>query len=124
MPIKSDDFFLVANELREGSEPFDRSAVSRLYYGAFHQAMEFLRERHRIADFRPGPDSSTGRFEGSHQVVASRLAAVDGDAARVLTQLRRLRVTADYDLVSRWPPTLRAEAWELLNYLRGRFGTR
>jgi hypothetical protein len=124
MPVRSDDFFLVASQLPEGSEPYDRSVVNRLYYGVFHQTMEFLRERHGAVTFQPGVDPATGRFEGSHQVVASRLQAVDQPAAGVLARLRRRRLIADYDLAARWDPRWRAQAWELVNYLRGRFGTR
>lgn len=122
MPIRSDDFLLVAQRLPEGSEPFDRSAVSRLYYAVFHQARELLQRRGltQLRRFNP----ITGSLEGSHQAVIGRLEDIDQNAAEVLEELRQRRVFADYDLDGSWDAAWRAEAWELVNYLRDRFGTR
>ena len=97
--MNPDDFYPVAHLLADHvggtSEPFVRSAVSRYYYGAFHEARAFLEARH--CDLRRSPEGDDRA--GSHQIVSQWLRKErNEDASEALDELRERRTWADYRL--------------------------
>lgn len=104
MPIVPADFIAVADTLSLGrSEPSDRSAISRAYYGAFHHAKDWH-------EGLPAPGHDVGPRGGEHQMLINRLRNPDSVVlgpvsarqsrflAAKLEVLRNRRVVADYQL--------------------------
>lgn len=95
--MNAEDFYLVANHLETQhgglSEPFVRSAVSRYYYGAYHEARAFLTARQRNLSVTPSGDAM-----GPHEAVRQWLGSEDEEAGEALAELRQRRTWADYRL--------------------------
>src|SRR5690349_21099744 len=110
MPIGPSDFLVVADHLAQQSngspssnrEAFDRSAISRAYYAAYHHAKKWH-------DGLIAPGSNQGPGGGEHQTLINRLknpsASVgpyEQKQSRMLgaklSALRDRRVVADYKI--------------------------
>lgn len=95
MSILAADFLAVAQSLLDADgEPNLRSAVSRSYYGALHEAITTANELNLPHVDKPN--------SGTHQLLTLRLKNANGKtltklAARLLTA-KLVRCQADYDL--------------------------
>jgi uncharacterized protein (UPF0332 family) len=91
--MTGDDFYALAVQLSMGSTPAEmRSAISRAYYSAYHNAVEFL-ESVGIA-LPNGPECHVKVRQILDQSGDKRLT----EATSKLLNLRRNRNDADYDL--------------------------
>ena len=115
--MEASDFFIVAVELaRHPSEAFQRSALSRIYYGVHHETAEHLRQA--------GAYDARSDVRGSrHTLVEQLLTQESVRAGELLRELRRRRNEADYDVGTRWPASRVDEAWERASELRRLLGT-
>lgn len=105
MPVTPADIYAVGAKLREGADEASlRSAVSRLYYAAFHELLDWH-------DGLPAPGAVPAYDAGSHQVLIHQLrrpanacnVGVRKRSVSVGTRLDELRIRrklADYDLAS------------------------
>ncbi len=113
-PMLPEQFFDVAQHLGSGDEARERSAVSRLYYSAFHTA---------VGHFNLSPPD-----QGAHNDVINRLRGrgrysrqnpLNDLAGRQLRNLKTRREIADYDLDDEWPDGSLTEAWSILGRFQG-----
>lgn len=128
MPISTSDFVAVADKISDvgsGSEMFDRSAVSRYYYCAHHEAKQFLQTRHQVTDFSARDDPVRGGRLNSHGVIVLLLSEhVGREVGDLMSQFKQKRELADYDLRATWDSNECARAKQLLQHLRRQvFGT-
>jgi uncharacterized protein (UPF0332 family) len=91
MPFDWSAYRTVAQTLKENTdEASHRSAVSRAYYFAYHQALNHLAEHHGFlfSESRPAHDQVWREFE--HRGMTYREVWYKGD------KLKKMRVNADY----------------------------
>ena len=91
MPFDWTGYRSVAESLKDkGDEASHRSAISRAYYYAYHQAVNFLAEHHGFqhSEARPAHDQVWREFE--HKGLTYKEVWFKGN------QLKSLRVDADY----------------------------
>ena len=89
--MKAEDFIDFAGRVAALSEAGSRSAVSRAYYGAFHLAIELLREL--------GCKLAARESHGFVSILFENAGVEDArNAGRLLAALRSDRVAADYSL--------------------------
>ncbi len=104
MPFDWSDYRTLAETLKQQpDEAARRSAISRAYYFAYHQALRHLTEQHQfqVSEDKPAHDQVWREF--SRQGLSYREVWNKGD------RLKKLRVEADY----RATATLDAEATTL-----------
>jgi hypothetical protein len=94
-----------------------------MYYGAHHEAREFLSRRTGTTNFLGGWDPVRQRQLGSHEYVIALVAAVDPAVADRMEDLRRMRVRADYLLSERWDVNARDEVRASVRAIRRFLGT-
>jgi uncharacterized protein (UPF0332 family) len=89
MPFAGRDFLTIATALATnvGDEAAERTAVSRAYYAAFHEARNYCNRT----------DTSISNRPSAHAEVRRQLSQT-GRIGQDLGRLQRLRKNADYDI--------------------------
>jgi len=115
LSMRANELFTVAGSL-SGSEPYERSAVSRYYYGCHHEARE-------VFALNPPKGRSTHRFVIDQLRGTRNQAGHNRAAGHLLNSLRAMRNRADYEIDQPWPASEVADAQRLIARFRKLIGT-